>query len=286
MIITEPKAEFLYRGETYRIGATVIANAKSAYEGLVGEIREIRTGEDKETENETPEIFCRFELPKLSADITELEKRFSDACAAEKKIEDIPLDSVIMSPEMLICPDNDRNKEKIYVLTEEWANDGDGGFNTEVFTDALTAKAFLNFKLSKEMSDGLIAKWQSDEEFKFEENGSAYTAWIDGYYYELHYTLKIEVKEMTVSPGFVSGIGNRYLEKCRYEDFYSQVSEWEDAETLNEDEWQRFISDARIPEEINAGLSDTYRSEYWNAVCEAAHKLLNEYLEKHSEETK
>ena len=44
MIITKPKAEFLYEGETYRIGATVIANEKSAYEGLVGEICEIRTG--------------------------------------------------------------------------------------------------------------------------------------------------------------------------------------------------------------------------------------------------
>lgn len=262
MIIAKPKAEFLYEGETYRIGATVIANAKSAYEGLVGEICKIRTGEDKETENETPEIFCRFEPPKLYADITELEKRFSDDCVTKKKIEDIPLDSVIMSPEMLICPDNDKNKEKIYVLTEEWANDGDGGFNTEVFTDALTAKAFLNFKLSKEMSDGLIAKWQADEEFKFEENDSAYTAWIDGYYFELHYTLKIEEYRMTVSPDFVNRIGKCYLEKCRYEDFYSQVSEWEDAEKLNEDEWKRFISDARIPEEINAGLSDTYRSEY------------------------
>lgn len=286
MIIAKPKAEFLYEGETYRIGATVIANEKSSYAGLVGEICEIRTGEDKEIENETPEIFCRFELPKLSADITELEKRFSDACVTKKKIEDIPLDSVIMSPEMLICPDNDRNKEKIYVLTEEWANDGDGGFNTEVFSDYDAAKAALNVALDREMSDGLIAKWQSYEEFKFEENDSAYTAWIDGYYSELHYTLKIEVKEMTVSPDFVNRIGNRYLEKCRYEDFYSQVSEWEDAETLNEEEWQRFISDARIPEEINASLSDTYRSEYWNAVCEAAHKLLNEYLEKHSEETK
>ena len=213
MIITEPKAEFLYEGETYRIGATVIANEKSAYAGLVGEICEIRTGEDKETDNETPEILCRFEIPKLSADIKEFEERISNICNTEKKIEDISLDSVIMSPEMLICPDNDRNKEKIYVLTEEWANDGDGGFNTEVFTDALTAKAFLNFKLSNEMSDGLIAKWQVDEEFKFEENDSAYTAWIDGYYSELHYTLKIEEYRMTVSPDFVNRIGKRYLEK-------------------------------------------------------------------------
>ena len=30
----------------------------------------------------------------------------------EEKKEDSPLDSVIMSPEMLICPDNDKNKEK------------------------------------------------------------------------------------------------------------------------------------------------------------------------------
>ena len=286
MIITKPGAEFLYDGKTYRIGDTVVACWEIEYAGLIGRIDEIRTGKDKKTETETPEIFCRFELPKLSADITELEKRFSDDCVTKKKIEDIPLDSVIMSPETLICPDNDKNKEKICVLTEEWANNGDDGFNTEVFSDYEAAKAALNVALDQAMSYGLVAKWKDRESFKFEEDGDSYTAWVDGYYTELHYTLKIEVKEMTVSPGFVSGIGKRYLEKCRYEDFYSQVSEWEDAETLNEDEWQRFISDARIPEEINAGLSDTYRSEYWNAVCEAAHKLLNEYLEKHSEETK
>ena len=285
MIITKPGAEFLYDGKTYRIGDTVVACWEIEYAGLIGRIDEIRTGKDKKTETETPEIVCCFNIPKLPSDVDNLMEIFMCDFTEEKK-EDSPLDSVIMSPEMLICPDNDKNKEKIYVLTEEWANDGNGGFNTEVFTDALTAKAFLNFKLSNEMSDGLIAKWQVDEEFKFEENDSAYTAWIDGYYSELHYTLKIEVKEMTVSPGFVSGIGKRYLEKCRYKDFYSRVSEWEDAEKLNEEELQRFISDARIPEEINAGLSDTYRSEYWNAVCEAAHKLLNEYLEKHSEETK
>ncbi len=88
---------------------------------------------------------------------------------------------------------------------------------------------------------------------------------------------------MTVSPDFVNRLGKRYLEKCRYEDFYSQVSEWDDAEKLNEDEWQRFISDTRIPEEIDSKLSDTYRSEYWKAVSEAAYKLLKEYLAKHSE---
>lgn len=285
MIITEPKAEFLYRGETYRIGDTVIAGWKSKYAGLIGEIREIRTGKDKKTETEKPEIVCCFYIPKPPYAADDLMEVLSCDFIEETK-EDSPLDSVIMSPEMITCSGSNRNKEEIYALTEEWANDGDGGFNTEVFSDYDAAKAFLNATLAREMSDGLIAKWKDSESFKFEEDESSYKAWFDGYYPELHYTLKIEEYKMTVSPDFVNRIGKCYLEKCRYEDFYSQVSEWEDAEKLNEDEWKRFISDARIPEEINAGLSDTYQSEYWNAVCEAAHKLLNEYLEKHLEETK
>lgn len=285
MIITKPGAEFLYDGKTYRIGDTVVACWEIEYAGLIGRIDEIRTGKDKKTETETPEIVCCFNIPKLPSDVDNLMEIFMCDFTEEKK-EDSPLDSVIMSPEMITCSGSNRNKEEIYALTEEWANDGDGGFNTEVFSDYDAAKAFLNATLAREMSDGLIAKWKDSESFKFEEDESSYKAWFDGYYPELHYTLKIEEYKMTVSPDFVNRIGKCYLEKCRYEDFYSQVSEWEDAEKLNEDEWKRFISDARIPEEINAGLSDTYQSEYWNAVCEAAHKLLNEYLEKHSEGTK
>ena len=72
MIITEPKAEFLYRGETYRIGDTVVAGWKSDYAGLIGRIDEIRTGKDKKTETETPEIVCCFNIPKLPSDVDNL----------------------------------------------------------------------------------------------------------------------------------------------------------------------------------------------------------------------
>lgn len=286
MILSNSKSELFYRGEIYRVGDTVIANAESIFAGLAGVICEIRTGEDKETENDTPELLCCFDLPVKASDVAELEKRYSDFCKERKTVEDIPIDSVIMSPEMLILPHSAKNNESIYVLTEEWVNDGDGGVNTFVFTDELTAKAFMNMMLSNEMTHGLIDKWEDSKDFRSEEESLLYEAWIDGYYSELHYSLKIAEEKMIVSPEFVNSFGKRYLEECRYEDFCFQVSEWEETETLNEEEWQRFISDARIPEEINAGLSDTYQSEYWDAVCEAAHKLLNEYLEKHSEETK
>ena len=132
MIITKPGAEFLYDGKTYRIGDTVVACWEIEYAGLIGRIDEIRTGKDKKTETETPEIVCCFNIPKLPSDVDNLMEIFMCDFTEEKK-EDSPLDSVIMSPEMLICPDNDKNKEKIYVLTEEWANDGNGGFSTEVF---------------------------------------------------------------------------------------------------------------------------------------------------------
>lgn len=38
---------------------------------------EIHTGEDKETDNLTPDIHCCFDFPESEADIRKLEERFS-----------------------------------------------------------------------------------------------------------------------------------------------------------------------------------------------------------------
>ena len=45
------------------IGDIIVATDASEYEGLVGRILEIRDGADKDTENETPDIYCSFEVP-------------------------------------------------------------------------------------------------------------------------------------------------------------------------------------------------------------------------------
>lgn len=86
---------------TFAIGQRIYANGQSDWEGLFGVITEIRTDEDKETENETPDIYCSFDVPVLSADVKELEKRFSSLYREPKTIEDISLDEVIMAPEMI-----------------------------------------------------------------------------------------------------------------------------------------------------------------------------------------
>ena len=58
MIINQPGAEFFYENICYKIGDRIVGTDASEYQGLLGSIIEIRDGEDKETENETPDIYC------------------------------------------------------------------------------------------------------------------------------------------------------------------------------------------------------------------------------------
>lgn len=62
---------------------------------------EIRSGDDCETENDTPDIYCAFDPPTSENMVLELESRFSALYGEPKTMDDIALDSVIMAPEML-----------------------------------------------------------------------------------------------------------------------------------------------------------------------------------------
>ena len=86
---------------TYGIGDTVRANGCSPYAGLVGEIFEIRTGRDKDTDNSGPDIYVSFETPTDPTLIATLEKKFSDMYQNPMSIDKLALDEVIMAPDML-----------------------------------------------------------------------------------------------------------------------------------------------------------------------------------------
>lgn len=107
MIINKEGMRYTYSGTTYTIGAAVVATEESEYQGLCGVITEIRDGVDRETENDTPDIYCWFETPLFPKEIHELEQRFSDLYQMPKKLDEITLDMVIMAPEMVrvISPD-------------------------------------------------------------------------------------------------------------------------------------------------------------------------------------
>lgn len=101
MILNKPGSMFECGGTIYCIGDEIIGTSESEYEGLRGSIYEIRTGVDQETENDTPDIYCSFEVPTLSEDIKKLEAYFSELYGEEKTIDDITLDCVIMAPSMI-----------------------------------------------------------------------------------------------------------------------------------------------------------------------------------------
>ena len=85
---------------SFAVGDRIIAT-NCDYAGLKGSITEIRTGADKDTENETDDIYCCFDFPEDEEEIRLLEEHFSDLFGEEKTRDDIALDLVIMVPDEL-----------------------------------------------------------------------------------------------------------------------------------------------------------------------------------------
>lgn len=87
-------------GVTFAVGDRIIAT-DSDYAGLKGYITEIRTGADKDTENETDDIYCCFDFPEKEEKIKLLEENFSELFGEPKTRDDIAIDLVIMAPDEL-----------------------------------------------------------------------------------------------------------------------------------------------------------------------------------------
>ena len=278
MLINKPGAEFLYNGITYRVGDVIIGSDQSEYAGLIGSIFEIRDGSDKETENDTPDIYCSFEPPVLPADIAKVEEVFSDLYDEKKEVDDICFDMVIMAPEMIIVPGQAKKSIKLYILSEDWAVDGNTGHSSSIYSDPLEARARLNKALGNEIDSGCLSDWINTPEYQTEISENSYEGWLDGFYCENHYAISLEERDVVLTPSLIGDVGRAYLDASRYEDFASQVEQWEEVGELSEEEYQRYLTDVRIPNMIDKGLSDIY----WESVSEAAHTLLREYLTRNT----
>ena len=107
MLLERYGATLTVDGVTFMVGGRVHAKDNDEYGGLDGVILEIHTDEDKETENEGPEICCVFDVPDDPELVAEIEARFSDLYQQPKTIDDIGLDYVIMLPDTLEVLDQD-----------------------------------------------------------------------------------------------------------------------------------------------------------------------------------
>lgn len=100
MVYTRNGESITVDGVSFAVGDRIIAT-DSDFAGLKGYITEIRTGADKDTENETDDIYCCFDFPESEEEIKLLEEHFSELFGEEKTRDDIAIDLVIMAPDEL-----------------------------------------------------------------------------------------------------------------------------------------------------------------------------------------
>lgn len=228
MLINKPGAEFLYNGITYRVGDVIIGSDQSEYAGLIGSIFEIRDGSDKETENDTPDIYCSFDPPVLPTDIAKVEAVFSDLYGTQKILDDICFDMVIMAPEMITVPGQSKKSIKLYILSEDWAANGGTGHSSSIYSDPLEARARLNEALGNEIDSGCLSNWINTPKYRTETSENSFEGWLDGFYCESHYAISLEERNVVLTPSVIGDVGRDYLDASRYEDFAAQVEQWEE----------------------------------------------------------
>ena len=291
MILNKKDEVFEYADKKYQVGEMVIANNQSDYVGLVGIITQIVTGEDKDTDNPYPDIYCDFIKPPFKDEIKILEENFSKWYGTKKKLEDLNLDGVIMAPCMIEQADKSTTSKdviKIYLLTEDWAFDGDEGIETVAFTDFDEAKLQMRLKMYKERREGCVETWLDDEDFVEENSETSYEAYIEGYHCESHYTLTIKPVKLPISENIVGDLNFMLRHRNIFIDFRNQVEDWDELLELSEEEYERFINDSTIPYRVTRDLEHAREEDldrYHETISEVAHELLAEYIKRKKEGT-
>lgn len=211
MILNKPGETFEYEGRKFMIGDQIIANGKSVYEGLFGTITETRDGEDKETENETPDLYCRFEEPDTPYEVSMLEARFTNLYGTQKTIGDIALDLVIMSPEMVMTVkeyESGNISIPIFVITEDWAEDDDSGVNVWFASDMVSAKKKMKQAIKDAVRGGGIFDKRGEDGIEEDSSEFSYEIYSEGFFCEAHYSIYIKEDIFTCSAAFINKLAN------------------------------------------------------------------------------
>ena len=201
MIINQEGMRYTYNGMTYTVGAAAMATEASEYRGLYGTITEIRDGSDRETENDTPDIYCCFEPPLFQEEIRELERRFTDLYQSPKKLDEITLDMVIMAPEMVRVISADPKECKaceLYLLTTHCTTNLDSSSFTELYADYDAGRFALLQSVRKEQQDGCVKDWAERDALEEECCTDFYEVWHRDEYSEKHFTASIEKLSLTL----------------------------------------------------------------------------------------
>jgi len=282
MILNLNGATFTYDGNTYTVGDRVVATGESAYEGLFGTIQEIRTGKDKSTYNDTPDLHCAFLPPAIPAEVVALESRFSALYRQKKVLDDITLDDVIMAPEMVrVINSNGVHFITVYTVHEEWVLKGDCGENRFPALDPDHAKLKMTELIHNDRAEGCISQWREHGAAEEEVTGeNYYECWIHDEYCENHYKVSIETQTIPISEDVFTEIGKAFVDRILRRDFAEQIEDWEEISGLSDAQIADMVAQPCVPERIRKQLKENgYLEEsYWESVSEAAFKLVEQYI--------
>lgn len=281
MVIRRTGDTYNYEGVAYTIGGRVYANGQSDWEGLFGSITEIRTGTDKETENETPDIYCSFDAPVLQPDVKELEEHFSSLYQEPKKLEDICLDEVIMAPEMIEPLQSwaDREKKEVWAVAVDWSCHGEQGHMEEICAEYLDAKRKLTEHLSEEFENSELLRWQEDERYAVISEKDSYECYEKDNYQNNHYHICIERKDLVLSPAFIRETADMYQKQSRREDVLSHIVQNDACGRLTDDQYGHICQDTDMPDllERKLGRNELYWEAYWDSVDQVVAELVKKH---------
>ena len=285
MILSKPGESIQWGSITFAVGEQVYATDASEYHGLIGTITEIRNGEDKETENYLPDIYCCFQEPILSCDKEALEKRFSELYQCPKTLDEIALDMVIMGPDMLIPAkvlDAQQKTITVYHIYEDWAANDDSGSSVIPTLDYDDAKRRLIKMLTEEMENGSIADHQGKTGFVVEQKKDYYCCWMDGAYFEFHYKIFIKEEQAVLTDRIVSQIGSEYRDAVLRDEFSRQITDWEEVSDFTDEELDQLIHLPGLPNTLREALDNhsSYWETYWDAISGEAYALIRDFRKK------
>ena len=285
MILSKPGESIQWGNMTFSVGEQVYATNASEYHGLIGIITEIRDGDDKDTENYLPDIYCCFQEPVLSCDREEIEKRFSALYQCPKKLEEIALDLAIMGPDMLIpmkVLDTQHKTITVYHIYEDWSANDDSGSSVIPTLDYEDAKRRLVKMLTEEMENGSIADYQGKTGFVVEQKKDYYCCWLDGAYFEFHYKIFIKEEQAVLTDRILSQIGREYRDAVLRDEFSQQIADWEEVSDFTDDELDQLIQQPGLPDALREALDNhsSYWETYWDAISSKAYALIRDFRKK------
>ena len=268
MIYNKQGEIFEHEGKTYIVGEEVFA-ISSAYRNLIGRITEIRTGNDRETENEEPDIYCDFEAPILNQDKESLKVMCGN-------LDKLCLDGIIMAPEMLVTVRtryDDYPTIKIYALVNEFTEDEFHSRSVRLFASYELAEFEMRRMLLVEKKNGCLARWSDDPDYM--ETQDCESRFEAGNYRNRLVLNYIEEYEMPLEKSFVTDMYAIGLANKRREDVAEQIKYWDMSPQVRHSVLRDTTLSSRIEKELEG--KELYIEEYSEAVAEVSHALVSEH---------